>query len=159
MPLQSESFYSSDGYLGLSATDKLSYLWSEITHDSTPSSYPSSAAFAGFFAESMEPTFSTKGDAMAPGSLYGHRTKYIHCVGGVAIVSFNSNGWHHPFTGLFKGANHGILRLSSATKPELGTDSPLFPSIGLKFLRDGIDSANLVANRLKSQPGNWNYFY
>ena len=144
MSIKSESYYSSAGYLGLSATDKLNHLWSEITHDQTPSSYPSTLGLAEIFVESMEPSFDTKGDAMKPGVLYGHRTKLIHCVAGHAIVSLNSNG-NHPFTGIFKGANKGIVRLSSAAKPAKGTDAPLGPGMGLKFLRDGIDSANLVA--------------
>ena len=31
--------------------------------------------------------------------------------------------------------------------------------MGLKFLRDGVDSANLVAmNSVNGQPGDWNFF-
>jgi hypothetical protein len=36
---------------------------------------------------------------------------------------------------------------------------PLNPGMGLKFLRDGIDSSNLVAmHDLSGTPGNWNFF-
>jgi hypothetical protein len=39
-----------------------------------------------------------------------------------------------------------------------GTASPLTPGLGLKFLRDGHDSANLVAApSLEGQPDNWNF--
>jgi len=106
----------------------------------------------------MEDTFSTKGDVMHTGWT-GTRTKYIHSVGTHGKVVLNSNG-NHPFTGLFQGANKGIVRLSSAAKPELGNpDAPLGPGMGLKFLRDGMDSANLVAMySVNGQPGEWNFF-
>ena len=64
-------------------------------------------------------------------------------MGAVAKVALKSTG-HHPFTGIFIGANNGLLRLSSAVDP--GTDnSELAPGMGLKFLRNGIPSANLVS--------------
>lgn len=95
---------------------------------------------------------------MEAGYFGSHRTKYIHSVGGHGKVSLNTVAGH-PFTGIFKGANQGIVRLSSAAKPELGTSSPLGPGMGLKFLRDGIDSANLVAMYgVNGQPGEWNFF-
>jgi hypothetical protein len=79
-----------------------------------------------------------------PGATWGYRTKYIHSVGTVGKVKFVSSG-SHPFTGIFKGASHGIVRLSSAAEPSLTGSQPLAPGIGLKFLRDGMDSSNLVA--------------
>ena len=99
---KSEEFFSQDLYLQSRAEDKMNYLWSEITQDSNSGNFPSSLAFAGIFAESMEPTFSTKGDAMEVGS-FGLRTKYIHSVGTVGKVSLKSNG-NHPFTGIFEDA-------------------------------------------------------
>lgn len=44
------------------------------------------------------------------------RPKLIHTVGLTANVAFKSNG-KHPFTGIFKGADNGILRLSLAGQP------------------------------------------
>ena len=155
---QSEAFFSASSYLASSATSKMNSLWSEVTADSNPGEFPSKLGLAGIFVESMEPTFSTKGDAMEGGYFGSHRTKYIHSVGAHGKVVLNSTG-AHPFTGLFQGANHGIVRLSSAAKPELGTSAPLGPGMGLKFLRDGIDSANLVAMYgVNGQPGEWNFF-
>jgi hypothetical protein len=43
---------------------------------------------------------------------------------------------------MFQGADKGIIRFSSAKKPDT---SSIAPGFGLKFLRDGHDSANLVA--------------
>ena len=59
----------------------------------------------------------------------------------------------HEYTGVFTGADTGIIRLSAADlviRPEEKDDNPgrpgLIPSIAVKLLRDGIDSANMVAN-------------
>ena len=105
--------------------------------------------------ESMEPTFSTVGDAMEPGHWF-NRIKYVHCVGVVGKVKFVSAGGH-PFTGVFRGADHGIIRLSAAMSPDLL--HALSPGFGIKFLRDGIDSANTVSvASLDGTPGNWNFY-
>jgi len=68
----------------------------------------------GIFVESMSPTFNAKGDTM-PSEMFGlsTRKKYIHSVGSTGKVRFVSSG-SHPFTGIFKGADYGIIRLSSA---------------------------------------------
>ena len=124
--------------------------------DQTPSSFPSAASLAGIFVESMAPTFDGKGDAMPAGALYGQRTKYIHSVGAVGKVKFLPEPGH-PYTGIFKGANYGLVRFSSAAAPS--KSQPLAPGLGLKFLRDGIDSANLVSMwSVEGQPNDWNFF-
>jgi hypothetical protein len=56
------------------------------------------------------------GDAMPNGVLWGTRTKYIHTVGTVGKVKFVSDG-NNDYTGIFKGADHGLIRLSSAAQP------------------------------------------
>ena len=61
-----------------------------------------------------------------------------------------------PFTGLFEsGADYGLIRLSLASKP---SSTHMTPGFGLKFLRDGIDSANLVAMYRVAGQDNWNFF-
>lgn len=84
------------------------------------------------------------------------RPKYIHSVGAVAkcrlVVDPNS-----PFTGIYKQADHGLVRFSSAVEPS--KSQALAPGIGLKFLRDNADSANLVAMfGVDGTPGTWNIF-
>ena len=113
---------------------------------------------AGIFLEEMNPSFNTKGDAMKPGYFWGHRTKYIHSVGATGKVRFVPNVSHaNQFTGVLKGADYGLIRLSSATQPS--SSSPLGPGMGLKFLRDGVDSANLVSMfSVDGQPGDWDFF-
>jgi len=92
----------------------------------------------------MEPTFTTKGDELPKGNVYGTRGKYIHTIGSLGKVKLVSNG-NHPYTGLFRGADQGFARMSEAKKPSakhLNTT----PGMGLKFLRDGMDSGNMVAS-------------
>lgn len=67
--------------------------------------------------------------------------KTIHGVGVIGGIKFESAGGH-PYEGLFKGAEHGMVRFSSAKKP--GSDG-VTPGMGLKFLRDGRRSANFVS--------------
>jgi len=57
-------------------------------------------------------------------------------------VKLTSSG-KHPFTGIFEGADYGIVRFSAASKPD--PKSNFTPGLGLKFLRDGKNSVNLVA--------------
>ncbi len=106
----------------------------------------------------MEPTFTARGDAM-PAEFWGltHRTKYFHNVGATGKVRYVSSG-DHPYTVIFAfGADQGIIRLSSAVQPT--ADGSISPGMGLKFLRDGIDSANLVSSwSVNVQPGYWNFF-
>ena len=51
------------------------------------------------------------------------------------------------------------MRLSSAAQPTADGKQPLTPGMGLKFLRDAIDSANLVSmNNVNGQLNDWNFF-
>jgi len=150
-----DNTFSSSEYMASDASAKKDALWEKCIADKTSGSFPEGAAIGGIFLESMAPTFTTKGDQM-PKELLGlkTRTKYIHSVGTVGKVKFVSNG-NHPFTGVWEGAQHGIVRLSSAAKPS----DHLAPGLGLKFLRDGVDSADLVAMYgVNGTPGDWNFF-
>lgn len=93
----------------------------------------------------MEPTLEWVGDTFESSLLT--RNKYIHSVGNVAKVSFVPTSNDEGYTGIFEGAEHGYIRMSCAAEPN--TDKPasgnFIPGMGLKFLRDGIHSANLVA--------------
>jgi len=50
----------------------------------------------------------------------------------------------HPYTGIFKGGDTGYVRMSSAAPVDTKTPN-MKPGMGVKFLRDGVDSANFVA--------------
>ena len=121
--------FSNAGY----AKDKHSDLWSKISADKTPSKFPSPY---GILLISMEKSFDTASDVMPSG-----RAKFIHSVGATCKVKFVHKGG--KYTGIFQGADHGLIRLSSAAEPS--SSQPLAPGMSLKFLRDGVDSANLVS--------------
>ena len=93
--------------------------------------------------EGMNPSFDSPGDDMPCGML-GCRKKGIHCIGVVGKVKFAPNPDNRLYTGIFEGADYGIVRLSIA-KPTTKMTKESAPGMGLKFLRDGRDSANLVA--------------
>ena len=73
----------------------------------------------------------------------GYRNKTIHCVGAVAKLTWQSVG-DHPYTGMFKGADTGFVRFSTAGPVDTSGPS-MIPGMGVKLLRDGIDSANFPA--------------
>jgi hypothetical protein len=89
------------------------------------------------FEQDMNLSFDHLGDTMPVG-----RVKMTHPRGVTFKVAFNPVG-DHPYTGIFRGATHGIMRISETvrTTPEKAFTSPGF---GIKFLRDGMDSANTV---------------
>jgi len=143
-------------YIALGAQEKQQLIWENVISDTSSASWPSALSLGGIFLESMCPTFRQEGDQMASEWFFSTRTKYIHSVGNVAKVKFVSSG-DHPYTGVFRGAKYGIARLSLAKEPsqdELNTA----PGIALKFLRDGVDSANVVAMFGVAGQDSWNFF-
>jgi hypothetical protein len=143
--------FNDEAYLAKPATEKLEQIWTAVEQEDTPLPYFDSQDSAALFSESMALTLSTIGDEM-PES----HTKFIHTEGAVAKVKLVNIG-SHPFTGVFQGADHGIMRLSMAAEPDTSSISTV-PSFGLKFLRDGIDSANVVAEYSVTGQDSWNFF-
>lgn len=90
----------------------------------------------GTLGESVRLTFDSNSDTFPQ-----KRQKTIHGVGVLGGIKFESAGGH-PYQGLFKGAELGMLRFSSAKNP--GSDG-VTPGMGLKFFRDGRRSANFVS--------------
>ena len=85
------------------------------------------------------------------------RKKYIHngpgTVGKVKFIAEENT----TFDGILQGADYGIVRFGCPLIPN--SLQTLTPGLGLKFLRDGMDSANLVAMyHVDGQPGEWNFF-
>lgn len=91
-----------------------------------------------------------------PSTATGVRYKYIHSVGNVATIKLESSG-DHPFTGIFEGSNHGVMRMSVASNPD-PTVLNLRPGMGLKFLRDGMESVSMVAMYQVAGQDSWNFF-
>jgi hypothetical protein len=104
----------------------------------------------------MKPTVSEFTDEMPEG-----RYKLIHSVGGAASVKFDF--LPNPYTGLFKEANYGLIRFASAKEPKEGSgigalEGGFTPGIGVKFLRDGVPSANVVFLHKLTPQDSWNFF-
>lgn len=82
------------------------------------------------------------------------RKKGIHTYGSTAAIEFIVDG-QAPFTGLYQGVKHGLIRMSLATKPSA---TNTVPGVGVKFFIDSKPSMNFVAMySLEGQP-EYNFF-
>ena len=99
----------------------------------------------------MNLSFDHTGDTMPDG-----RKKMTHPRGVTFKVAFRPTA-QSPYTGIFRGAKHGIMRISETvrTNPEVNQTSPGF---GIKFLRDGMDSADTVTMFSFDGQPSYNYF-
>lgn len=81
--------------------------------------------------------------------------KPIHAYGSMATVAFETTQGH-PYTGLFKGAECGLMRLSVTGDPE---GDSFIPGLAWKVFVDGKDSRNVSAlYTLSGQDQNYNFF-
>lgn len=150
---------SGPDYTALSAEDKQTLIWSNVLANSTPNNWPG-PQLAEIFVESMCPTLDQKGDELPVGWFGNRRKKLIHSIGSVGKVEFVPRQFQlfvPEYSGIFKGAKYGIVRISLAVEPdpeELNTA----PGMGLKFLKDGTESSSLVAMYSVSGQESWNVF-
>ena len=150
-------------YEAKTASDKSQELWAEITSNTQSLRWFTSTEFAGLFIESMDPTMHWVGDTFQNGWT-GPRNKYIHTVGSSATFKFVPSA-ENTFTGVFEGTDHGIIRFSVGGQPDFtkttaeGAGNGNFaPGVGVKFLRDGIPSGNMVAMYSTAGQPSWNFF-
>ena len=103
------------------------------------------------FTQDMNLSFDHTGDTMPDG-----RVKMTHPRGVTFKVAFRPTA-QSPYTGVFRGAKHGIMRISETvrTNPDVPQTSPGF---GIKFLRDGMDSADTVTMFSFDGQPSFNYF-
>ena len=140
------------GYTALPAAKKQAMIWDNILLDNSSNSRPS---ITGIFTQSMCPSLEAPGDEMPTDRKGTTRQKYIHSVGSVGMVEFVSS--ESRYTGLFQGARFGIVRISLAAEPKADVLNTI-PGMGLKFLRDGVKSASLVAMYKLEGQKSWNVF-
>merc|ERR1712198_603804 len=130
-----------------------------VIEDTTPGDWYGILEMPGLFTESMCPTLRAPGDELPfeEGIISdGTRYKYIHTVGTVGQVEWKDLGGH-SYSGIFNGGSvNGWARLSQAKEPSPPALDTA-PGMGLKFLRDGIDSANLVAMYSVNGQEGWNF--
>ena len=127
------------------------FLWSQIKSDSSSGSW---LHLPGVLIEDMAPTFDTPGDDM-PCKWDGCRNKDIHSIGVISKVKFQT--FPSPFSGIFKGADYGLVRHSTAA-PYNTKGTNIKPGLGLKLLRDGVDSGNMVSSPGVDGQDDWNFF-
>lgn len=144
-------------YLALPAADKAARVWENCLVDTTSQAWAGIVEIGEMMFEDMCLSFNTEGDELPKQFLIPIlRPKSIHSVGTVAKVEWVDLGGH-PYTGIFQGATEGIARLSLAAEPTT-TELNTKPGMGLKFLRDGMDSANMVAMFSVGGQESWNFF-
>jgi hypothetical protein len=103
-----------------------------------------------FSAESMAESCDRVSDELAVG-----RKKLIHPCGVAATTKFVA-AKGTPYTGMFKGADSCIARLSLAANP---STVAFIPGMAIKCFRDNIDSGNIIAMyQLEGQAKNYNFF-
>ena len=142
-------------YTALPAVEKQALIWDNTLLDTSSNSWPSGLELPQIFFESMCPTMEAPGDQLPTAWTGNTRKKYIHSVGSVGMVQFVSSG--SSYTGLFQGASYGIVRISLAKEPSADVLNTA-PGMGLKFLRDGVESASLVAMYGVDGQESWNVF-
>jgi hypothetical protein len=106
-----------------------------------------------FLFADMDPSFDHAKDTLPP-----NRVKLIHPVGTVAPVKFVASAESASrFTGLFKGGDSCLARLSTAGSPD---KMSFTPGMALKCFIDGnAPSGNIIAMfNLDGQGDNWNFF-
>ena len=108
--------------------------------------------FPNLFIQETGASFATTADELPEG-----RPKINHAVGVVSLVSWEDLGGH-DYTGIYNGGSSmGLLRLSEGNflLPETGG---LTPSLAIKFLRDGMESVNHLANVSFEPTTSFNFF-
>ena len=142
--LHSNAVYSEAGYQALSAAEKHEIVWSliEATKGKIGEGTTGMAMATSAFVESHDFTMEHYGDEIQEG-----RRKFIHQTGLIAQARFDTTGYDHPFTGLFRGAEHCLVRCSLAKRHSQGKSAlkTNTPGIAVKVFRDGCHSGNMVA--------------
>jgi len=112
------------------------------------------AALPNLFRQDMGVTFDRDSDELPKG-----RPKVNHAQGTVTMASWEDLG-NHPYTGIYNGGSDKILMRLSESNFDLPEAAGLTPSFGLKFLRDGMRSVNMVtlANESFEPTDNFNFF-
>jgi hypothetical protein len=139
-------------YESWQASQKQAFLWEEKILRSKYDRLPSLRKIdvAGLFLTVLKAKMDLKTD-----QALRDWKKAIHAHGSVAKIKFVSAP-NTPFTGLFKGANYGLLRCSVTGNP---ADRGFAPGLAIKFLVDGQPSENFSALvSLTGQGNNYNFF-
>ena len=130
----------SASYISLTRAKKADIIWNKIIEDD---SLAPPVDAEEFFNIDLSHVFDEFGDEL------DCRLKTVHSQGNVAKAKWVNLGGH-DYTGIFKGGDTGFVRLSTGhpvnenPDPLQGFEDHGFftASVAVKFLRDGVDSAN-----------------
>ena len=118
--------------------------------DKTPGQFFEGLFTVSLFLQNINLSFDFIGDEMPP-----NRVKILHPTGTCALFKYEAFD-NHPFTGSFKGTDYGILRISEVGV--VGEEHVPSTSMGLKFLRDGVDSGNAFSlHAFEGHPDTYNF--
>jgi hypothetical protein len=150
--IASESNSLPVGYQAWSAKQKQDFLWQQRILPSRYDHLPplQKIDVIGLFLTPLQTKMDAQSDE-APSNW----EKAIHAHASVAKIQFVSTPGS-PFTGIFRGADFGLLRLSLTGDPSA---RGFAPGAAVKFLIDGMPSANFSALvSLEGQGNNYNFF-
>ncbi|PSN11117.1 hypothetical protein C7271_25050 [filamentous cyanobacterium CCP5] len=139
-------------YESWSAAQKQDYLWQQRLLKSRYDRLPPLRKIdvIGLFRTALRQKMDRRSD-QAP----ARWQKAIHAHGSVAQIKFAPIA-DSPYTGLFQGVDHGLLRVSVTGDP---SDRGFAPGLALKFFVDGHPSENVSALvSLTGQGQNYNFF-
>jgi len=150
-------FPARDGFL----QEKFDKIWSKVTENTTPYGWYNALSLAGIFFENMKTSFDYVSDSMPK-----DRKKLIHSVGAMGLVEFiaEKDKSINPYTGIFRGCSHVVIRLSLAKEPNEKKKKAdeafenFTPGFGIKFLRNKVPAADSVAMFGVNGQNSWNFF-
>lgn len=135
-----------------SKEDKLSELWTEVLKDDEPMEYYWSE-MPNFFTQRANGSFCQRSDEMQ-----GKRLKTTHTQGVVAQVEWVPYANDEGYTGVYESGSDAVLMRLSQTTNLTDLSLGLFPSMALKFLRDGDEAENLFAMPNFTGTDSWDFF-
>ena len=145
-------YFDGQEWMAKTGAEKLDELWKQCLADPTvePVHYEE---FPNLFERDIDITYIRLADELPEG-----RPKINHAQGVVGLVSWEDLGGH-DYTGLFEGGSDlGLIRMSEANFGLLPESNGLTPSIAIKFLRDGMESVNHLANVSFGPTDSFNFF-
>ncbi len=145
------SHLDTEEYQSMSAECKTELIWSLVLPDSRRERFYTAYEFESLFNQDMNLTYDAVTDNMPK-----NRLKKTHPVGLTSKIEWIPHP-DQPYTGIFRGAEHGIMRISDTTKT-VPHKSKTAPGFGIKFPRDGMYSANILAMFAFDGQNSFNFF-
>jgi len=139
---------------------KTNQLWDDVTDPKyvgkSAAARNAASVIAQMVTESMVTSFDDMLEVMPKG-----RSKVIHGQGVMGLFNLEVDPGS-KFTGILAPGNQtGIVRMGSAGSLDTSIaphGTPMFPGMGIKFMRSGVRSASFVALRTTGPGGPWDFF-